>query len=75
MDIKLTLNQGKLNRFRLRGPSAYSVLTGLTGDAARLQLLRGGFISAIEVRDPRITLPSTRTKSSAPISSVSHFKK
>ncbi len=26
-DIKITLNKGKLNRFRLRGPSAYSVVS------------------------------------------------
>ena len=71
LNIKLVLNQGKMNRFRLRGPSAYSVLAGLTGNAAGLQWLRSGFISALEVRDPRITLPSTRNKSPALAPSVS----
>lgn len=71
----MILNQGKLNRFRLRGPNAYSVLGGLVDNAAHLQSLRAGFISALEVRDPRITLPSTRTKASALTQNVSNIFK
>ena len=66
--IKITLNKGKLNRFRLRGPSSYAVVSALL-DAETRNRFNGsqspGYVTAVEVRDPRMTLPQSRTRQSS----------
>jgi len=64
-EVKITLNKGKLNRFRLRGPLAHSVVSSLfdkeTRSASSLSQ-SPGFITSVEVRDPRMMLAQSRTK-------------
>jgi ribonuclease P/MRP protein subunit POP1 len=63
--VKVILNKGKLNRFRLRGPSAHSVVSSLfSGDSRSASNLSQspGFVTSVEVRDPRMILAQSRTK-------------
>ncbi|EFX87431.1 hypothetical protein DAPPUDRAFT_312280 [Daphnia pulex] len=66
--VKITLNKGKLNRFRLRGPFAHSVVSSLfdkeTRGASSLSQ-SPGFVTSVEVRDPRMILAQTRIKASS----------
>ncbi|XP_057380141.1 ribonucleases P/MRP protein subunit POP1-like [Daphnia carinata] len=63
--INITLNKGKLNRFRLRGPSAHSVLSNLLDKDIRKVFIASqtpGFVTGVDVRDPRMILPQSRVK-------------
>lgn len=62
---QVTLNKVKLNRFRLRGPLAYSVLSTLFERSSQ-NIPNGshspGYIIGTEVRDPRMILAQSRVK-------------
>nr|SVE83122.1 EOG090X07PD [Daphnia magna] len=63
--IKITLNKGKLNRFRLRGPLAHSVISNLLDKEIRKVFIASqspGFVAGVDVRDPRMILPQSRVK-------------
>nr|SVE79543.1 EOG090X07PD [Daphnia magna] len=63
--IKITLNKGKLNRFRLRGPFAHSVISNLLDKEIRKVFIASqspGFVAGVDVRDPRMILPQSRVK-------------
>nr|CAG4637086.1 EOG090X07PD [Ceriodaphnia reticulata]SVE72989.1 EOG090X07PD [Ceriodaphnia reticulata] len=65
--VKITLNKGKLNRFRLRGPSAYSVVSALFDTETRNKFNGSqspGYVTGVEVRDPRMIVPQSRTRQS-----------
>nr|SVE86177.1 EOG090X07PD [Daphnia similis]SVE86805.1 EOG090X07PD [Daphnia similis]SVE88058.1 EOG090X07PD [Daphnia similis] len=64
-NIKITLNKGKLNRLRLRGPFAHSVLSNLLDKDIRRVFVASqspGFVTGVDVRDPRMILPQSRVK-------------
>nr|CAG4646328.1 EOG090X07PD [Macrothrix elegans] len=63
--ITVSSNKGKLNRFRLRGPDSIKVITGLLNkeNCSRLGGLDlPGYISGLDVRDPRVTISQARAK-------------
>nr|SVE90563.1 EOG090X07PD [Daphnia sinensis] len=64
-NIKITLNKGKLNRLRLRGPFSHSVLSNLLDKDIRKVFVASqspGFVTGVDVRDPRMILPQSRVK-------------
>nr|SVE77657.1 EOG090X07PD [Daphnia lumholtzi] len=64
-EIKINLNKGKLNRFRLRGPFSHLVLSNLLDKDIRRVFVASqspGFIAGVDVRDPRMILPQSRVK-------------
>nr|SVE75178.1 EOG090X07PD [Daphnia dolichocephala] len=63
--VRITLNKGNLNRFRLRGPLAHSVVSALFDKETQRIFAKSqspGFVTGVEVRDPRMILPQSRTK-------------
>ena len=60
--VKLVDNRGKLNRFRLRGPLSYDIISSLFADTQPIPSanVTPGFVYNVSVRDPRLTLPVTK---------------
>nr|SVE74236.1 EOG090X07PD [Daphnia barbata] len=61
--VRVISNKGKLNRFRLRGPSAHSVVSALFDEETRRTFSMSqspGLVTGVEVRDPRMILPQSR---------------
>lgn len=62
---EVTFSKIKTNRFRLRGPNSYSVVSALLDPETRKTFSGSqspGRVIGVEVRDPRMILPQSRSK-------------
>nr|CAG4638512.1 EOG090X07PD [Cyclestheria hislopi] len=71
--VKLVVVEDSLNRFRLRGPASFSVISSLfdpdsSSPLPNFNQLPPNFILGVTIRDPRLTLPGKRTK---PVDNIS----
>nr|SVE73609.1 EOG090X07PD [Daphnia atkinsoni] len=63
--INITVNKEKLNRFRMRGPLSHSVVSALLDKDIRSVFVASqspGYVTGVDVRDPRMILPQSRVK-------------
>nr|CAG4651053.1 EOG090X07PD [Simocephalus serrulatus]SVE94291.1 EOG090X07PD [Simocephalus serrulatus] len=66
-EVKVVFRKITNNRFRLRGPNSYSVISALLDPDTRKTFSGSqspGRVIGVEVRDPRMILPQSRTKNS-----------